>query len=81
MLPTATVSTVLTAIPMQSQEAMGVLNDDSDKEPSANKNFCPKFIREEDLAVSYQDLDNIFDTSSSDGEDNVSSHNSSSLKH
>ncbi|XP_015914163.1 mediator of RNA polymerase II transcription subunit 13 isoform X2 [Parasteatoda tepidariorum] len=39
--------------------------------PAASKSCGPKFIREEDLAVSLHDLDNIFDTSSSDGEDNV----------
>lgn len=47
------------------------LNDTSGKVHSPpTKNFCPKFIREEDLAVSLNDLENIFDTSSSE-EDNV----------
>lgn len=47
------------------------MNDTSGKGHSPpSKNFCPKFIREEDLAVSLHDLENIFDTSSSE-EDNV----------
>ncbi|GFR23142.1 mediator of RNA polymerase II transcription subunit 13 [Trichonephila clavata] len=57
-------------VPVQVQEMVSHLNDESDKALSpTTKNFCPKFIREEDLAVSLHDLDNIFDTSSSEGED------------
>ncbi|GBL82997.1 hypothetical protein AVEN_130574-1, partial [Araneus ventricosus] len=66
-------TTISSAVPVQTQDGMvSHLNDESDKALSpTTKNFCPKFIREEDLAVSLHDLDNIFDTSSSEGEDNV----------
>ncbi|CAL1281519.1 unnamed protein product [Larinioides sclopetarius] len=66
-------TTVSSVLPVQTQDGMiSHLNDESDKALSpTTKNFCPKFIREEDLAVSFHDLDNIFDTSSSEGEDNV----------
>ncbi|XP_054707333.1 mediator of RNA polymerase II transcription subunit 13-like [Uloborus diversus] len=56
--------------PAIAQEAL--ISHDSDKVPSPAAIKVPsKFIREEDLAVSLHDLDNIFDTSSSEGEDNT----------
>ncbi|GIX80783.1 mediator of RNA polymerase II transcription subunit 13 [Caerostris darwini] len=75
MLPNAPSLNVASvpSVPMQTPEVLvSHLNDEPDKALSpTTKNFCPKFIREEDLAVSLHDLDNIFDTSSSEGEDNI----------
>ncbi|KFM61516.1 hypothetical protein X975_13244, partial [Stegodyphus mimosarum] len=70
--PSNVPSPTVSVAPAQPQEALISQNDEYAKTPSppGNKIFCSKFIREEDLAVSFHDLDNIFDTSSEE-EDNV----------